>query len=191
MNRIAVSAIALMSMIGIAHAAVDDTGHYGAWTTFEGTSNNNRPICGTSISSSDKFFSIKFQGNQLFVQFAKSSWNIPKGTNVRVSYQVDSAPPIYFDAYGIKMNDMGAMEFAFDWDQVNPRDGENYVRTFLNLMQNGRVVRFSFPNGSETDWVASLDGSSDAIDELMSCAGDLASSSKPTQPFMQAKGRST
>jgi hypothetical protein len=184
-----VGAFALLTGPLTASAAVQTTGHYGAWDTFEGVAGDGRYVCGAGISDTDRSFSVLYQGDTLYIHLTKDSWDIPKGTPIKIIYQVDKADSYSLDGHGYPSDDGhgSVIEFNFDWTATDPDTGERYVVTFVDLLQSGLEVKFWFPNGNEDPWSGSLVGSRDALNKFAECAEALDARKNPssgtTQPF--------
>jgi hypothetical protein len=179
MFKTALLALALTASATIAHATIQITGRYDAWITFAGTASDGRAICGASIHGDDRNFDIKYTSGTMFIHLSKRGWKIPEGKRVTFTMQVDQAAVWNLNATG-HSGTPDFIEFDFDLNETAP-SGEKTVVEFTNLIMNGLNVRFQFPNGSESDWIASLRGATPALNKMAVCMKVL--DTPPTQPF--------
>jgi hypothetical protein len=182
MFKTAFLALALMVSAATGYA-VQNTGRYGAWTTYAGTSLSGRSMCGASVQERESGFDLKYEGDSLFMHLHSNGWDIPNGTPIKLSMQVDTALDWEIDAVGHKNKEgYSYIEFAFDWNEVAP-SGEKYVAEFTNLLKNGLELKIRFP-GSEPDWTAQLTCATAALNQMGVCMEVLdGAMSPPTQPF--------
>jgi hypothetical protein len=175
-------ASALLISTATAYASTQVTGRFDAWTTYAGTATDGRPICGASVQGNDRSFSIKYQDKSFFVHLKKRGWDIPEGTRITFTMQIDQAPIWRLNGKGHQSGGSSYIEFDFDSNETAP-SGEKTIVEFTNLIMNGLNVAFEFPNGSEPDWTASLRGSTPAMHAFGVCMKVLDDAAHPTQPF--------
>jgi hypothetical protein len=194
-NFLMASFLATSAFIPTAHADTHDTGHYGLWTTFAGTTVNGNQMCGAGVFGGGKTFLIKAWGGFIFIQLMRDGWDLVEDKAITFDFQVDQAP--VYTLRGLSHqgpdNKFGILEFQFNLKTTDPTNldhpDEPFVVTFFNLLENGNQITFTFP-GSEAPWFGSLVGSHDAITAFTDCVAKLKSEStkgitqsKVTQPY--------
>ncbi len=171
---------ALAAAHGQARSDTTDLAKIGAWTVYAGTSTSDTPLCGIAVNNADysQSFHIKhFKGNPHFtVQVFKKSWDIPEGSRVNVAFRIDSNTSWTAKAFGERTK--------LEWTI-----GLKSLDDFITEFRLGANMRISFPDGTETDWVASLTGRCIRTLTLPSAAGQpyrpdqSDSPTAPSQPF--------
>lgn len=107
MRRLLATAGVTIALAMPAGAKVSNTGVFGYWTTFAGATEAGSPICGMSndwgfAGATVGSFMIKyFGGDHIAVHVGKAGWQVPEGRPVPVLMQVDRAPGMRVQAYGV------------------------------------------------------------------------------------------
>jgi hypothetical protein len=210
LNTIAAATLLATTALS-AYAMPKQTGTYGNWMTFAGTSNDDKAwMCGAGIQTKERSLYINYQwkptGDLTGNQHYKTGWNIPAGTKVQITMQVDQAPPMKLIAFG-HHNDVTGTDFlqaSIAGDDVWDQTGKPMIGEILSLIGDGTTVRFFFPDGNEAPWEGSLNGSRAAMLKTSQCVSELAAAvgaaakpaptqpfakTAPTQPFAAAKER--
>lgn len=184
MFKTALLASALLVSTTAAYASTEVIGRYDAWIAYAGIGNNGRPLCGALIRGEEnKTFEIDYQGGIFYVLLKKRNWDIPEGTPVTFTVQIDQAPIWKLNGKGHQSSSGGGyIQFNFNSNETTP-SGESTITEFTNLISNGSKVVFEFPNGTEPGWRGSLSGSSRAMQTLNFCTARLDKQNNPTQPF--------
>jgi hypothetical protein len=175
--RIALATLALALGLGAGAAHADTTtfATAGAWRAFGGTSNDGTSVCGVVVSGSERSLHIKHYGsdNGFTVQMFKQTWAIPNGTEIPMRLQIDSRSPWTVTARGYTVKGGGLVEFSI----------KNQLTTFMEEFREGLSLRVSFLRGTETDWVASLNGTAAISQHFARCLSVQLQRAAPTQPF--------
>jgi hypothetical protein len=166
---------------------------HGAWSTsgYVGGPGEAAALCTAAVMGSDKMIAFKYQpgyaNNGFFLHLWKLSWNVPPGTVVDVTMQVDSAPPMAFRMTAAHPPKTGGTVLEYDFDDTTPdpnNPGSTIGKSFIDLIATGLNVNFYFPDGTETPWIGRLNGSAAAIGDLAACAkGIEAATTSPSQPY--------
>lgn len=188
-GRIVARTIPLLALLGATPGRADPTVYYhaGAWHAFTDKDAAGRAICGigTDKPADGRTLLLTYTvgGSDLTIAADKSTWNIPDGTALQISLQVDQNPPAPAQAAGHGT--------SVGW--VVPAAS---IRAFDTQFRNGGVMTITFPSGNEAPWTLSLAGSSAASATLWRCVQDLSDRAHitspvsnmppPTQPFGQA-----
>ena len=198
MKRYLMAGVATGTLLATApsQAGVVITGHYGAWQTAAGTTTDTHEVmCMAGLSGRDRSFSLKtFRGVEILtVHVYKSGWAIPNGQRMRVLVQIDQAPP--FNMIGVGFNSPGKAESGV---QIDFRYGDSWSQTgkpvaseLVSLLASGRTLNIFFPDGNESPWEGSLNGSTAALTELGACDARYTNpkplvatpAPAPTQPY--------
>ena len=176
------AALALTLTLPPAWADMSPTGNFGAWQTFAGTNDNGEKMCGASVRGKDRFFMIKYAGDNLVtLQLWKVGWAIPSGKRIKVDLQIDNAPLFHLIGVGTHVPGVDGVDISISEGEVWPETGINMIQELFAQLREGRKVRFSFPDGTEPWWEGNLNGSTAAIASVASCFATAPSA--PTQPF--------
>jgi hypothetical protein len=174
-------------LIPAARAEVRTISQYGAWTTIAGTVNDGTWMCGVKVTGPDKVFIVKWfkKDDSLVIHLHKDSWRIPAGTRLHMTVQFDQDVP--WEGIGTAHpNGGGLVELDIDTPQ-----------RFLTRLAQANSMVVSFPDGTETPWIAKMSGSQVAVLRMLSCMRDstqfatqpygrqppVAPATPPTQPF--------
>jgi hypothetical protein len=144
----------------------------GLWSSYGGTDDNNRAVCGISTAGADgRRVSIQQAAGEteLVFMLEKPSWAIPDNTPIDLQIQFDNGQPNPDRATGT--GNRVSLSLPFERSVA-----------FMRLLRERSQLRVYFPNGNETPWTGGLGGSSGAINAFNDCRAALAPSG-PTQPF--------
>lgn len=149
---------------GAAQAQPQRTYSQGPWSVLRTVSDRGNAMCTLLyvFPSRDRYMSLKFtpaRPNDVMFQLARPSWNIPQGTSAGITFTFDNGRPWIgmwdqFDAVGMAV-DLSVNE---------------WTNTFARLFSTSSRIRFSFAQGNEQEWSASLAGSTRALDAFHACA---------------------
>lgn len=187
---LATSALALCLGATAGHAAgMKDIAVSGYWAAQAGINVGGYPMCeaatrGHGFDGSPMWFMIKYDSEypgQFSYQFVKGSWNLPAHQPVRVALKVDNAPGRIFTWTQFAHNNM--VDFEIQLGATDPTTGESEITYLANLLRSGKMLRISFPDGSEADWGAPLEGANVALNAMSSCIGYLANNQQASQPY--------
>jgi len=174
-----IAIIILLSSGSVAHAVMNKTGVFGVWSIWTGLSKENTPMCLATIENATSEFDIKYTVNGgLFIQLHKTGWNIPTNTNISMTMQIDHAPSLKLRTNA--GNDADTLEFVWNMTEINPNTSKLYWEEFLEGITHGSQIKMAFPDGNETMWVGSLNGSTAAMNSFNLCVLHISSA---TQPF--------
>jgi hypothetical protein len=167
------AASAAAFVAGVAHADVRTIYRSGAWETLAGRADDGAPMCGVRIQGSDKLFIVKwFQGHDaLSIHMAKTSWNIPSGTSLKMSIQFNQLVPWEGTAMGIVGK---GLELQVP-DAAIPK--------FLDELRLATSMVVRFPDGNEAPWIATTTGSNAAVVKMAQCIQWTLHPQVPTQPY--------
>jgi hypothetical protein len=169
-----------------AQAALNRIYAYGAWQVFDGTNENQQPVCVLQSSGADgRQLSVEQDEGSpdLMISLTKPSWNIPDNTQILVVFQYDrSAQP--------PMQGVGAanrVTITLPYDQAAQFDQQ---------FRASRWMRIAFPSGNEPPWTGNLAGSNAVLTAFDNCRARLSAqpaqaSTGPTQPFTAAPAAPT
>jgi hypothetical protein len=159
----------------------------GAWASFAGLSDRGNPMCLTmteaSVGDATGSVMIKFSTNnpsKVAFHLSKSGWKIPDGASMHVQLQVDNAPGRVYDAKGVGDHMVG---FTINREDTDSVTGEPTMQLLFNLLISGQTLNATFPDGSEHQWQASLNGSAVELDQFATCIHTVKTAANPTQPF--------
>ena len=102
----------------------------------------------------------------LHVEFSKSSWSIADNTKININVYIDSLPGWSGTAntYHGKSGAMPIVATLLAGD-----DGIRFVKDFVA----GNTMRVSFPGGTESDWLISLEGTTAGLHNSSTCLNML------------------
>lgn len=170
-----------------AAAAPNVYAHAGNWHAFTDKNAAGKDVCGIGTTNPtdqrDLSMTYAIGGDTLTLRASKPSWQVPAGTHLNVTMQVNGQAPWPAEAVG----DGTAVTWAI---------GAASIRDFDTLFRQGRTLTISFPAGNEPPWVLPLAGSTAASQALWRCVQDTrerdhavspaANAPPPTQPFTPA-----
>ena len=148
----------------------------GPWVLYGGTSNSGYALCGMRVSDTagNRTVHIKyFAGDDhLTIQMFKSTWQVPNGTRLAVTMQMDRNPMWSARAYG----ESDHVEFTIPYSGL-----DNFAREF----RFSEAMRIAFPDGNEAPWITSLAGTNAMLDQFIGCMRAVrnAHPGGPTQPY--------
>lgn len=158
----------------------------GEWTSYAGLSDRGNPMCMTmtdaSVGDATGSIMVKFSANNpgiVLVHLSKTSWKIPEGASLRIELQVDNAPGRTYEAKAVGDHMVGFVVNREDTDSVT---GEPTITLLFNLLKSGQTLNANFPDGSEHQWQASLNGSSAELDQFVTCIHTVKMATNTTQP---------
>lgn len=166
-----------------ASAKVETYYRSGLWEAYAGTDETNAPVCGISVSNTDKSLTVKVWPNteSITVLMVKSSWRIPDGTAVQVELGFDkNAWGSTSTAYGGTRDDAPGGKLGF----VEVSIAMSAAADFFENFTNANTMWLRFPGGNETPWFADMRGSRNVTKALLRCAKAMKGST--TQPFGKA-----
>jgi len=146
----------------------------GLWSTYGGTDETQRNVCGIATAGADgrRIAIQQYAGEtDLELVLEKPTWVIPENTPIDVMVQID----------------------GYSWRPDRSVGTGNRVRTripfgtsieFMRAIRAGQVVRVTFHSGTEPAWTGGLRGSSAAMNVLNECRAAFPPPA-PTQPFPQ------
>ena len=176
-KRLVLGAALLIGLVGTATAEVSITSEAGAWKTIAGTATDGKTVCGAEIIGQDRILLIKwFDGvDGLIIQIAKTGWNIPDGQPVDVLFQFDQLAPWRARAVGVQGTSAtgSRVEFRILGDDITG---------FIDQLRLASHMSVAFPSGSERPWSASLNGSNNAIVNMMQCVRSVVAG-RTSPPF--------
>lgn len=154
-----------------AQAQSTSLGRYGVWSVYSLVTSAGRNVCGmTTRGTEGRSLHVQHVRGSNFILFQafKSSWTIPRGTRMRVGMRVDGGNGwIAPQASGARRSVRWTMRAGF--------------RRFEAEFRRGSRLTVTFPQGSESPWTVSLNGSSQAMSRMVTCMRH--SGGEPTQPF--------
>jgi hypothetical protein len=134
-------------------------------------------------------FMIKyFGGDHIAVHIGKAGWQVPEGEPVTVLMQIDRAPAMRAQGYGVSLGGVSGLEIRIDGNDTWAATGKNAITEFVSLLGTGRQIVVSFPDGTEVPWVGRLDGARAALKSFSACGETIDAAKAPgtTQPFGRA-----
>lgn len=155
-----------------AHAETRTLSSSGLWSTYGGSDDQQRRVCGVVTVGADgrriDIAQYAIDGG-IDLSLQKENWAIPGNTEIplQVQFDRDSAVP----SRGV--GDGRRVVAHLSFEQSVP---------FMRALRNGIQIRIYFPGGNEPVWTGGLSGSGRAIDAFNECRASLVSSN-PTQPF--------
>jgi hypothetical protein len=187
--RTIAGSVPLVLLLGVAPGWAQRTVYYhaGSWYAFTDKDAQGTAVCGigsaSRTDSSTLSMTYTIGGSDLTIRADKPSWNIPDGTSVDASTQIDQDT-----AWSAQADGQGS---GVEWTI-----GAASIRDFDTQFRNGSSMTVSFPSGNEPPWTRSLSGSTAASATLWRCVQDLSDRAHvttpatnmppPTQPFGQA-----
>jgi hypothetical protein len=165
-----------------ARAEMHQTYASGQWTAFTGTNADNQPVCGIATSGAEgRRIAISQESGEtgLHLALEKASWNIPDGTTVDLTIQIDRNAAIPFSGQG--SHNRVTVDIPFE--QSIP---------LMRQLRAGTVMHVFFPSGNEAMWTGGLTGTSNVINAFNDCRGSLIPAAAPgaaTQPFTAPAGQ--
>ncbi len=142
----------------------------GLWTAFEGTGPDQVALCGIATAGGDRQISISQSAGEtgLIIAFDKNNWEIPDGTAIPVSIQIDGRAQPGLNGRGSGQKVSAELQFAL-------------TIGLMRALRQGSQIRIDFPSGNEPYWSGGLSGTSAAIDAFNACRGRFAAAT--TQPL--------
>jgi hypothetical protein len=165
-----------------AQAEMHQTYASGQWNAFTGTNAENHPVCGIATNGAEgRRIAIEQESGETGLQLmlAKATWNIPDGTGVDLTVQIDRGAAIPVRGKGSHNQVTADIPF----DQSIP---------LMRQLRAGTVLRLFFPSGNEAMWTGGLSGTSNVINAFNDCRGSLmpaAAPGAPTQPYAAPAGQ--
>ena len=156
---------------------------FSNWQYHYDISSRGTPICSilsaarnANIGKNIVIKGFKSEEN-LHVDIYKDTWNIPRGTDVNVTFDFDDNEPLTLPAYG-------------DGHILDVELPTQHTAIFLSLVVERPFIQVIFPGGNEGTWVVVANGARAATMKLVECLRGLGpskrqgtSSRAPTQPF--------
>lgn len=165
-----------------AQAAMHQTYSSGQWSAFTGTNADNLPVCGIATNGAEgRRIAIEQQAGDtgLHLMLDKATWNIPDGTDVDLTIQIDRGAAMPFRGQGNR--NQVAVDIPFE--QSIP---------LMRQLRAGTVMRVFFPGGNEAMWTGGLNGTSNVINAFNDCRSSMipaAAPGAPTQPYSAPAGQ--
>lgn len=175
-------AAAAMFRAEFGRAEVAPIARSGAWTSFGGRTDDDKPVCGVlTTGSAGRVLGVKWLvgDDHLTVVLRKQAWRIPDHADAEVLLEFDRAGPWRARAHGTGQN----LEFYIPL---------NAVDEFERQFRTAHAVRVSFPSGTESPWIGTMGGSSGAITSMIRCmaaanqTGGERAARRPALPFGQS-----
>jgi hypothetical protein len=175
MNRLTLlagCALAACAAVNPARAELRTIANAGLWSTYGGTDDQQRRVCGVVTVGGDgrRIDVAQYSADGgIDLSLQKDSWSIPANTGIDMQLQFDRDGAVPQHGIGDGRRVVAHMDFA----QTVP---------FMRALRNGVQIRVFFPNGNEPVWTGGLSGSGRAIDAFNDCRASL-SAGAPTQPY--------
>lgn len=161
-----------------AHAETRTLSSSGLWSTYGGSDDQQRRVCGVVTVGADgrriDIAQYAVDGG-IDLSLNKNSWAIPGNTEISLQVQFDRDNAVPSRGVGEGQRVVAHLSF----EQSVP---------FMRALRNGIQIRIYFPGGNEPVWTGGLSGSGRAIDAFNDCRTSLVASN-PTQPFSNAPPR--
>lgn len=180
-----------------AAAGVRPFAREGAWTAITGISEDGKPMCGMYVldRTADRTVYFKnWQGNPyITMQVFKTSWRIPKGTEIKVRLLFDGKFFSEGTAIGRPMEN-NARNDGKSLVEIDIKDRDLMQRFASEFAEADKMV-IDFPEGNEAPWEADMTGSRTIGNHFWNCVRNLRPSTQPygrqpeagTQPFNRDK----
>lgn len=173
--RLALGALVAAVSASAAHAETRTLANSGLWSTYGGSDDQQRRVCGVVTVGGDgrriDIAQYAIDGG-IDLSLHRDSWAIPPNTEIPLQVQFDRDGAVQSRGIGEGRRVVSHLSFA----QSVP---------FMRALRNGVQIRIFFPSGNEPVWTGGLSGSSRAIDAFNDCRTSL-SSANPTQPYASA-----
>lgn len=182
MKQLVLAIVLAVSVSSAASADIRNLRTDGYWSAYAGRSNNGVPICGMSANDNIRSVHIKYYEGQpvLTVQVFKQGWRIPAGTYLKVRVGFDSWTA--GEAVALGGPGIGTTGGYIEFNIAN-----SFITDFMKAVQDARQMWIMFPDGNESTWFASMDGSRTVGQTFARCAIEVERTYKSqTQPYGNA-----
>lgn len=167
------------SLVAPRAAAAD----FSNWQYEYGVGSRGTPVCTMLSAVRNKNIGqnivIKgFKGSEnLHIGLYKDTWNIPRATDINVTFDFGDNEPLTLSAYG-------------NGHILDVELPTQHTAIFLSLVVKSPFIQVIFPGGNEGTWVVAAEGARAATTKLVDCLRRLGPSTRqessgraPTQPF--------
>lgn len=164
-------------LFSAAHAETVITSRSGAWSAFEGASDDGHRVCGVVTSGRHMEIGLKhFEGTDaLTVHITKRGWTIPLGMPIGMILRFSGETPWVIRGRGHR----NLIEFSLRGEAVGV-----FIREFRSSSRG--FIRFV--DGNEGDWAINLTGSLAATNAMAECMGRISERGRGTsQPYGQER----
>jgi hypothetical protein len=183
LSRLTAVACPSLLMCGLLLTPKAIAADFSNWQYEYGVGSRGTPICSilSAVRNANIGQNIVIKGlkgaENLHIGLYKDTWNIPRGTDVNVTFDFGDNEPLTLPAYG-------------DGHILDVELPTQHTAIFLSLVVERPFIQVIFPGGNEGIWVVAAGGARAATTKLVECLrrlglskGQGTGSRAPTQPF--------
>lgn len=165
--------VAALGLLTTAAQAATTLYKRGAWETYITRATDNRPMCGMKVEGRGTMLTIKYSGDQIFLQMYKMGWSIPAETEIPGWLQFDNSQRFPMIGTGY-MHRSGAGYVEFTVKQGTEVE-------FLSLFGDADKMVLGFDQGTQVPFTVNMNGSRGAAQSFKGCV--VAIDTPEPQPF--------